>query len=374
MSANFCQSAVAASLQLGRRGAGIKSLSGTEVATRNAADTALVTLEVATPTAAAHATTKAYVDSLLNGLVWKNPARAVATSNIATLSGTAVIDGVSLAAGDRVLLTAQTTATENGAWEVQTGAWTRPADFPTGGSAQANAFFITEGTANADTAWVCTTDKPNDIIDTNNLAFVQFASVTAGVTTIADAVAVPAGGSSLITSGTGPTATLNVLDDSPRISISLAASVITLDLVALSVTSTYLAANSVITAKIADDAVTVAKIEPNGTTAVVRGQITFTDAGTTVTIGTLPTNARVIRTEVDVTTLFDDATMTVDVQINSVSYQGTAESDLNIAGLYQCEDSNVENAGAVAIDAVVSTSSTVTQGVANILVYYNVYA
>ena len=52
------------------------------------------------------------------------PVRAVATSNI-TLSGLPNIDGVALAAGDRVLVTAQAAATQNGVYTASSGSWTR---------------------------------------------------------------------------------------------------------------------------------------------------------------------------------------------------------------------------------------------------------
>lgn len=54
------------------------------------------------------------------------PVRAVATSNI-PLSGLPAIDGVALAAGDRVLVTAQTAATQNGVYVAGSGSWTRAA-------------------------------------------------------------------------------------------------------------------------------------------------------------------------------------------------------------------------------------------------------
>jgi hypothetical protein len=53
----------------------------------------------------------------------------VADSNI-TLTGEQVINGVSLVENDRVLLTAQSDASENGIWLVGSGvygAWSRPA-------------------------------------------------------------------------------------------------------------------------------------------------------------------------------------------------------------------------------------------------------
>lgn len=133
-------------------------------------------VNLGTPTGAGDAATKSYVDSVLYGISWKNPARLVATANVASLSGTPNIDSVATVVGDRVLLTAQTTASQNGLWVVAAGAWSRPADFPTGGDAENTAVWAMEGTTYADTAWVCTTNHPA-VIDTNNLTFVQFSSV-----------------------------------------------------------------------------------------------------------------------------------------------------------------------------------------------------
>lgn len=135
------------------------------------------------PTISTDGANKAYVDAAVAGIRWKPPVRALATSNVASLSGTTTIDSVPLVAGDRVLLTAQSTAAQNGIWVVAAGAWTRPVDYPTGGEAFNSAVFVSEGTAFADSAWVCTTNPPADVIDTNSTAWVQFSSpgvLTAG--------------------------------------------------------------------------------------------------------------------------------------------------------------------------------------------------
>jgi hypothetical protein len=57
---------------------------------------------------------------------------ATSTSAIATLSGPQTIDGVSVPTGNVVLLTAQSSAVNNGLWLVNSGAWTRPINFPNG--------------------------------------------------------------------------------------------------------------------------------------------------------------------------------------------------------------------------------------------------
>lgn len=62
------------------------------------------------------------------------PYLTISVANQATLSGLAqTVDGVALTtAGMRVYLAAQTTAAQNGGWVVQTGNWTRPADWASG--------------------------------------------------------------------------------------------------------------------------------------------------------------------------------------------------------------------------------------------------
>lgn len=142
------------------------------------------TTHVATPTSDSHAVTKAYADALRSGVAAKDPCRALADSN-QTLSGLpSNIDGVTgWSADQRVLLTNQTTGSENGIWEVQTGSWTRPEDFDTGDSASGAQTWIDQGTTYGESQWTCTTDDPNDVIDTNSLAFVQTSGagqVTAG--------------------------------------------------------------------------------------------------------------------------------------------------------------------------------------------------
>src|SRR5688572_163213 len=61
-------------------------------------------------------------------LAVKAPCKAV-TSGPITLSGEQAVNGVAVAAGDRVLVKAQADATENGVYNVSTTAWRRSADF-----------------------------------------------------------------------------------------------------------------------------------------------------------------------------------------------------------------------------------------------------
>jgi hypothetical protein len=129
------------------------------------------------PTAAGDATTKSYVDAIAQGVRdFKASVRAVATSNI-TLSGTQTIDGVSLIAGDRVLVTGQTTGSQNGIYVVAAGAWSRSTDADESSEVSAGMYvLVEEGTAYADSAWVLTTDDPITL-GTTSLAFVKFTTL-----------------------------------------------------------------------------------------------------------------------------------------------------------------------------------------------------
>ena len=131
------------------------------------------TLSVATPIADAHAATKAYVDNAAVGLYWKEPVRASSTANL-TLSGTQTVDGISLTAGQRILVKNQSAAAENGIYVVAAGAWARSGDMNSAGEFSGTACFVQEGSVHADTAFVCTNDG-DVVVGTTAIAFVQFA-------------------------------------------------------------------------------------------------------------------------------------------------------------------------------------------------------
>lgn len=134
-----------------------------------------------TPTTASGIAIKSYVDAAVQGLSTKYSVKALASSNV-TLSGTQTIDGVACAAGDRVLLTGQATASQNGIWVVASGSWTRPADFAAG-SSQAGAYvFVEGGTAAANSGWVLSGTSAVTV-DTTSQTWVQFSGageITAG--------------------------------------------------------------------------------------------------------------------------------------------------------------------------------------------------
>jgi len=128
------------------------------------------------PVNAQDAATKAYVDATAQGLYPKESARVVSLVGNIDLAtgGLLTIDGKTLVTGDRVLVAAQTDATQNGIYVVQSGAWTRAIDADTSAKVKAGLFiFVTEGDVNQDSGWVLVTDNPITLGSTG-LSFTQF--------------------------------------------------------------------------------------------------------------------------------------------------------------------------------------------------------
>ena len=136
------------------------------------------------PTQDAHAATKAYVDNVTAGINFHQPVRVATTGNI-TLSGTQTIDGVSVVAGDRVLVKDQTDQKTNGIYVVASGPWTRATDAdntPSGELAGGDFSLVLEGTVNAGYGYVCSNTSAITIGTTNITysAFNAAKAVTAG--------------------------------------------------------------------------------------------------------------------------------------------------------------------------------------------------
>lgn len=100
--------------------------------------------------------TLAQLTAINNSAPLHPTARVAATAQVTIASPPSTIDGVSLATGDRVLLTGQTTASQNGVyvWNGTGTAMSRATDTLSPGG----MWVVTEGTANADTLWEIKTD------------------------------------------------------------------------------------------------------------------------------------------------------------------------------------------------------------------------
>lgn len=205
---------------------------------------------VAEPTQATDAATKNYVDAVKTGLDVKDSVRAATTANLtstysngtsgvgATLtnSGTQaalVIDGVTLATNDRVLIKDQTTGFQNGIYVVtNTGSvstnWvlTRATDTdsnsPTVEVGPGMFVFVEEGTSNADNGFVCTTNGAITI-GTTAISWAQFS------------------GAGQITAGNGLTKTGNTID------VVGTANRITVNADSIDIASTYVGQNTITT-------------------------------------------------------------------------------------------------------------------------------
>lgn len=153
--------------------------------------------------------TKAQLDAAVAGLKWKAAVRA-ATSAAGTLASSFengdVIDGVTLATGDRILIKDQASGGENGIYTVNaSGAPTRGTDADSAAEILQAAVFVQEGTANADTGWVNTTNAPITL-GTTATVWAQFtgATVTAGAGLTSSGSTINAiAGAAVVTGGPG---------------------------------------------------------------------------------------------------------------------------------------------------------------------------
>ncbi|WP_176056684.1 right-handed parallel beta-helix repeat-containing protein [Brucella intermedia] len=100
------------------------------------------------------------LDGLSSSVAIKGPCRVVATASI-LLTGLQIIDGVTLEAGDRVLVAGQASASENGIYVVDTGPWRRARDFnKTRDVVKGTQILITDGTVYAQSGWFVASEDP----------------------------------------------------------------------------------------------------------------------------------------------------------------------------------------------------------------------
>lgn len=125
------------------------------------------------PTLAQHPATKAYVDSAVEGLSWKDSVRVASTANINLAAPGANIDGIAMVANDRFLAKDQTTGSQNGiyVWNGAATPATRAPDMSTAAEVEQAVVTVEEGTSAGATF---RQTAVNVTLDTTTLTFGSF--------------------------------------------------------------------------------------------------------------------------------------------------------------------------------------------------------
>ena len=172
------------------------------IATQNANNVALTGGSITglgDPSASSEAATKNYVDNLVTGLRTRVIARVASTANLviaSALENGDVLDGVTLATGNRVLLKNQTTTSENGIYiVVATGGASRDPEFDIISEIAGQLILVSEGSTHADDLFLCTTDT-SATLGSSAISYTQVFPSSGGTVT---SVAVADSGSSEFT-------------------------------------------------------------------------------------------------------------------------------------------------------------------------------
>jgi len=152
-----------------------------------------------TPSNSGDAASKSYVDSLVEGLAWKDSCRVATQSNLNLSSPGATIDGITMASQDRVLVRSQTTTADNGiyVWNGSAVAMTRALDASTFAQLEQAVTTVEEGTS-ASTSY--RQDQVNGTLGSSTISWVTFGTAapaasetTAGIAELATQAEVDAG-------------------------------------------------------------------------------------------------------------------------------------------------------------------------------------
>jgi hypothetical protein len=181
------------------------------------------------PSASSDAATKNYVDQAVAGLRTRIIAECATTANVNLTNGLEAgdsIDGVTLVAGDRVLVKDQTDATENGLYlAVSSGAASRDPEHDSIAELSGGMVVVNQGSTNDNKIFLCTTDNTGSVGSTS-ITYTQVTPSNTGTVTSIGIADAGAGeftvGSSPVTSSGNITLAINSIADSKLGTISTA--------------------------------------------------------------------------------------------------------------------------------------------------------
>jgi hypothetical protein len=158
------------------------TINSTTIGATTPSSAAFTTATVSTaPVGGNDVVNKTYLDYFAAGLSWKQPVLCATTANI-TLTGLQTLDGVTVVAGDRVLVKNQSTASQNGIYLASATAWSRAPDADVWTDLISAITFVETGSTLSGTAWYCTA-QPGGTIGTTAVTWSNFSvasSYTAG--------------------------------------------------------------------------------------------------------------------------------------------------------------------------------------------------
>jgi len=151
------------------------------------------------PSSNSDASTKSYVDQAVAGLRTRTIAECASTANVNisnALEAGDAIDGVTLVAGDRVLLKDQSTATENGLYLAVgsgAGAASRDPEHDSIAELSGGMVVVNQGSVNDNKIFLCTTDNTGSVGSTSITYTVITPSNSGTVTSIATGTGIDGG-------------------------------------------------------------------------------------------------------------------------------------------------------------------------------------
>ena len=347
---------------------------------------------LANPTNGSDAANKSYVDASAAGLTVKQAGRAATTANV-TLSGGApsTLDGVTLAASDRILVKNQADQTQNGIYYVATlgsgsnGTWARTTDADTGAELATGTYiFISSGTANANAAYTMVT-QGTITLGTSNIVWALFSQVTSIAASsitgqlIESQIQDAAINTAKFAAGLTPVEILGVLPTSGNFAgrqvflttdsklyryngaafttlvptVDLQGTITTLQIANNAITAGLIEANAVTSTKIADNAISSPKIVAGAITTakILAGAVTAdTISANAITAGKIAANA------VTAGTVAANAITAGTIAANAVTAGTVVAGAINTAELA----AGAVNAGKIAAGAVTADKITVS--------------